>query len=41
LGVYADMLATLPTEPPRVSRHYKFVPGAGPASAPSDEDASE
>jgi DNA-binding transcriptional regulator YiaG len=26
LGVYADMLAALPTDPPRVSRHYKFRP---------------
>jgi DNA-binding transcriptional regulator YiaG len=41
LGVYADMLAALPTEPDRVSRHYKFVPGVGPSSPSSDEDASE
>ena len=26
LGFYADMLANLPTEPARVSMHYKFVP---------------
>ena len=26
LGVYADMLAALPTTPPRVSRHYRFRP---------------
>jgi hypothetical protein len=24
--VYADMLAALPTTPPRVSRHYRFRP---------------
>ena len=26
LGFYADMLASLPTQPARVSMHYKFVP---------------
>lgn len=40
LGVYADMLAELPTEPPRVSRHYKFIPEAGAtpeAEAPPEQ----
>jgi DNA-binding transcriptional regulator YiaG len=37
LGVYADMLATLPTEPLRVSRHYKYVPeAAAPPEEPED-----
>jgi DNA-binding transcriptional regulator YiaG len=37
LGVYADMLAALPTEPLRVSRHYKYVPEAEvPPEEPED-----
>ena len=37
LGVYADMLAVLPTEPQRVSRHYKFNPEAdAPLEQPED-----
>jgi hypothetical protein len=41
LGVYADMLAALPTEPLRVSRHYKFHPEEdGQPVTPGEPDAS-
>ena len=41
LGVYADMLAALPTAPPRVSRHYKFRPEVEGGSEPDAEGGSE
>jgi DNA-binding transcriptional regulator YiaG len=37
LGVYADMLAALPTEPERVSRHYKFRPEEDGQPVPTGE----
>jgi DNA-binding transcriptional regulator YiaG len=41
LGVYADMLAALPTEPARVSRHYKFRPEGSEDASTSSEDTNE
>jgi len=43
LGFYADMLASLPTQPRRVSMHYKFRPeeDGQPVAAGEPDEATD